>query len=114
RCEPEAAFLTQSCHAAALALFGQDLARATAAGRLVYDARLARSCVDALSSARCVPGGRAPADTSACLQALRGTVAPGAACSSLFECAQGLCQPGTTCPSLCPQALAQGAPCNEH
>ena len=116
RCTSAAGFATTQCEKDAAALFGDDLVRA--ASRIVYDANLARDCIEAVSAARCSAAGREPIDFASqpCLDALRGTRAPGASCSSLFECAHGLCVPEAagTCPAKCPPSQGEGGSCNQH
>lgn len=116
RCTAAASFSIAQCEKDTLSLFGDDLLRAGA--RVSYDAGRARECIDAVSAARCSAAGREAIDFTSppCLAALRGTLEPGASCSSLFECALSLCVPDTsgTCPAKCPPSGGPGAACNQH
>jgi hypothetical protein len=96
-----------------------DLKKAIAAGRVKYDAVLAKSCADALAAPFAVCWGadapqRGPAPSpAACLQVFTGTVADGAACYLGAECASGECTLAKgACPGACAKTLASGADCS--
>lgn len=116
RCNLLDAALTAACEASVGAVLGDDVQRGIAAGRLRYDGDLARSCIDGIRGAPCLRDGLPDSVQADCLAATGGTVAAGATCTGLFECAAGLCVPESAgaCPSACPAVLGRGAACALH
>ncbi|MFL5345746.1 MAG: hypothetical protein ACJ8AT_13210 [Hyalangium sp.] len=115
RCDLLAPYLVDQCKAKTADLIhAEDVTRAIAAGRLVYDEAQARSCLDGIQNTRCLAQAEDEAVKASCQAALHGTVQPGAACSFLYECAAGRCggKEDTTCPSTCPEVLNAGDTCS--
>ena len=91
---------------------------ALAAGRLDFDADLARACLDRLRAASCLPH-LADAALDACADAFLGALADGRPCALDEECASGLCAPAARCGAACcpaacapvPPLAALGEPC---
>jgi hypothetical protein len=111
RCVHFAAFEEQRCEADERALYDPDLDKAIKAGRSQFDAGQAQKCLDGLNAAPCER--LSPEVRQACLNAVKGTVAPGGQCNWLYECASGLCspqQPGA-CPATCIAPVAEGGTC---
>ena len=83
-----------------------------ATGTTIYDGRKARACLDTVTALPCSEWG---ADESLrrfpdCLQILRGTIAPGGACSRSGECRDGTCPPSTGS-GVCVARAAAGESC---
>ena len=116
RCNLLDASLIAACEASVGAVLADDVQRGIAAGRIRYGGNLARSCIDGIRAAPCLRDGLPDSVQADCLAAVSGTVATGAACTGLFECAGGLCVPDTAgaCPSTCPVVLGPGASCALH
>jgi hypothetical protein len=115
RCDTLAPYLIDKCKAQANdRIHAEDVKRAIAAGRLVYDEIQGQRCLDGINQTRCLAQDVDDSVTTACQQALRGTVQGGAECSFLFECAAGTCggTAETTCPATCPEVLAEGDTCS--
>lgn len=110
-CRGAAAYLEQQCEQGAAALYGDDLAKAIAKGASVFNATAAQTCLDGLHARGC--DRTRPEVDQACEQAVTGNVAPGAACSWIFECAQGRCDPGApgACPAKCGTVSGAGQSC---
>src|SRR5207248_2957189 len=89
-----------------------DLAKAIAVGKSTFDAQQAQACLDGLHARKC--GRTPPAVDQACERAVRGTVAAGAACNWIYECASGRCEPESAgaCPAKCVTAAGAGASCS--
>jgi hypothetical protein len=116
RCNLLDAALIAACEGSVGAVLGDDVQKGIAAGRIHYDEDLARSCIDGIRGAPCLRDGLPDSVQADCLAAVSGTVAPGASCTGLFECAGGLCVPSTAgaCPSACPTVLGPAASCSLH
>jgi hypothetical protein len=115
RCGNLAPYQIDQCQAAAQErVHPEDVKRAMAAGRLVYDAEQAQRCIEGIQHTRCLAEDIDDTVLAACQAALRGTVASGGECSFLFECAAGTCggKAETTCPSTCPEVLSEGDSCS--
>ena len=111
KCRAEAAFLEAQCESDAASLFAPDLSKAIAAGKSKFDAQQAQLCLDGLRARGCE---RTPPEVDqACERAVTGTVAAGAPCSWLFECATGRCEPDGpgACPAKCGAVSAEGGSC---
>lgn len=96
-------------------LHAEDVQKAIAAGRLVYDEAKARECVNGLASLPCLQFQPGDEVLAACFAALKGQVQKGAPCSFYYECASGYCggTPDNTCPSTCPEeVLTEGQECS--
>lgn len=113
RCNALEGTLVAACEQSVRAVLADDVQRGIAAGRIRYDGDLARGCADGIRAAPCLRDGLPDAVQADCLAAVTGTVAAGAACSGLFECASGLCVPDApgACPARCPTVLGKGAVC---
>ena len=90
RCRGEARYLEQQCEGDSGSLYAGDLAKAIAAGKSKFDARQAQACLDGLRARGC--DRTAPEVDQACERAVSGTVAAGASCTWLYECATGRCE----------------------
>jgi hypothetical protein len=115
RCDNLAPYLVDQCKAqAADRVHDEDVTRAIAAGRLVYNEEQAKLCLDGIQKTRCLVEDVDDAVTAACRAALQGQVQPGAACSFFYECAAGSCggTDETTCPATCPEVLNEGDTCS--
>ncbi|PTL75263.1 Dickkopf N-terminal cysteine-rich domain-containing protein [Vitiosangium sp. GDMCC 1.1324] len=114
-CGNLAPYLVDGCKTGASMLIGpDDVKKAVDAGRLVYDADLARQCVNGIAKTRCLQDDLSDEVQALCYAAVKGTVQKGEACSFLFECAAGTCGGTTenTCPATCPDVLAEGQECS--
>lgn len=116
QCGLLAPYQVDMCKAEAATRIGPtDVKKAVDAGRLVYDADLARQCVNGIAQSPCLQGDLSDDVQATCNAALKGTVQKGAACSFYFECAAGTCggTDSNTCPSTCPtDVLSEGAECS--
>lgn len=117
-CGNLAPYLVEQCKAEATErIRPDDVRKAVAAGRIVYDADLARQCIDGIQNTACLQNDISDQVQATCYAALKGTVQKGAECSFLFECAAGLCggSESNTCPATCPTAdevLTEGQECS--
>jgi hypothetical protein len=75
----------------------QDIDRAIADGRIVFDAAAAEQCLAQLERLDCAEAG----DPAVCAQVVRGRVPVGGDCFLAAECAGGGNCQGTTCPFKC-------------
>jgi hypothetical protein len=113
RCDAEAPYLFEVCKAERAAGLG-DVAAAVRAGRIAYNADLARRCVNGIARTPCLARRFDDATRAACFAAVAGAVRPGGACSSLFECSEGFCGgQGGKCPETCPSTLREGEACSQ-
>jgi hypothetical protein len=110
-CRREAKFLEQQCENDARSLIAPDLDKAVKAGKAVFVPSEAQACLDGLRARGCDPF--AP-DVSACKRAVKGTLAPGAPCDWIYECAAGTCSPDVPgqCPATCKPVSGEGGPCD--
>lgn len=116
RCQFLAPYLLTQCRDQRLKVVGQgDIEKAVAEGRIEYDAKQARACVNGVLATDCLATSLSDATQAACMGALKGKVATGSPCFGYFECAAGFCG-GTdaTCPATCPETLGEGASCFLH
>ena len=111
QCRRDAKYVEQQCEDDAKSLYGADLDKALKAGRATFDAQQAQACLDGLRARGCANN---TPDVVACKQAVKGTLAVGASCDWLYECAKGLCTPdvGGSCPAKCANVGGAGAPCD--
>ncbi len=116
RCNLLASALVTDCEERVRGVLGDDVQRGIGVGRIRYDGDLARACIDGLREAPCLRDGVPDTVQADCLAAVAGTVAPGAGCTGLFECARGICVPESAgaCPTVCPAVLGPGAACQLH
>jgi hypothetical protein len=111
QCRAQARYVEQQCEADSLSFFAPDLGKAVAAGKVRFDPQQAQACLDGLRARGC---DRTPREVDqACERAATGTLAAGAACSWVFECASGRCEPDSpgACPAKCGTAGGEGAAC---
>ncbi len=108
RCRHEASYLAQQDLADTRDIFAIDLPKAIKLGRAAFDPVQAQACLNALNGRGC---GRVTESPTACVNAVRGLVADGAACSWFLECAHGYCSGDSGCPATCGAALGTGAQC---
>ena len=112
-CQGRAGFEEKQCEDDAISLYGTDLDKAIAAGKSAFHADSAQTCVDGLLARGC---GRTPPEVDqACEQAVTGTIAAGASCSWIWECAQGRCEPDApgACPAKCRTVAGEGQSCQD-
>lgn len=114
RCYNLAPHLVEQCRAETLEVYGDDIVKGIAAGRLVYDEALAGECVAGVAATRCIDDEFDDDTLAACLGALAGTLAAGETCHAAFECEAGFCggSAGAACPSVCPEVLGEGEGCS--
>jgi len=111
KCRQEAHYVEQQCEGEARALFAPDLDKVVKVGKATFVASEAQACLDGLRARGCDL--YAP-DVSACKRAVKGTLAVGAPCNWLYECAAGLCTPEVagSCPAMCKPVSVEGGPCD--
>lgn len=96
--------------------------QAVADGRMTFDARAAKDCVEALEPLATTCWGPEadleawdPVLEGACDRVLAGTVASGGACWFDEECATGSCSAsGDTCPGVCRPPVVEGGACSRN
>jgi hypothetical protein len=113
KCQGRADYEEKQCEDSAAALYGSDLDKAIAKGTAVFHADAAQTALDGFKVRGC--GRTRPEVDQAWQQAVTGTIAPGAACNWLFECAQGNCEaeaPGA-CPAKCGTVAGPGQSCQD-
>jgi hypothetical protein len=111
QCRAQARYLEQQCEADAASFYAPDLGKAVSAGKVRFDPQQAQACLDGLRARGC---DRTPREVDqACERAAAGTLAAGASCNWVFECASGRCDPSSpgACPAKCGAAGGEGAAC---
>src|SRR5438067_7479539 len=111
KCRHDARYLEQQCENDSRGLFAPDLDKAVKAGNATFVAQEAQACLDGLRARGC---DIAAPDVAACKRAAKGSLAGGADCNWLYECAAGLCtaQVAGSCPAKCGPVSGEGGPCD--